>query len=471
MSRASLASFAGTASMEISRRRRLFSVAALVLLAISSACSTQKPIDAWRAMRFGMFVHCGPVSLAGTEIGWSRGKQVPKEEYDELYRRFDPKDFDARSWAKLAKDAGMRYLVLTTKHHDGFCLWPSRFTDYDIANTPFGRDLVGELAKACRAEGVRFGAYYSLCDWKHPDYPLDSPGGRKKKPKPNMPRYFEYVKAQTAELIERYGPLQLFWFDGEWEAPWTERYGRELHAHLLQKQASILVNNRIGKGRKGMEGKTKEGTLLRGNFDTPEQRVGSYERERPWETCMTICRQWAWKPGDRLKSLAECIRTLVSVIGGDGNLLLNVGPMPNGKIEARQADRLRELGAWVKRHGKAIYGTRGGPYRPGPWGASTCRGRKLWLFVLRWPDAGPLRLPKLDARLVSLRSLDGGVRAEKTMHGLSLMPSTKQRRASSTWIEMTLDREVLPLEPVEVRWTSGSLAKGGRASASNVYER
>ena len=167
--------------------------------------TSAESLDRWRQMRFGMFIHWGPVSLKGTEIGWSRGAQVPQEEYDQLYKQFNPTRFNADEWVSLAKTAGMKYLVITSKHHDGFCLWDSRYTDYNIMATPFGRDVLAELSEACRRQGVMFCVYYSIPDWWHPDYPKGSPGGRTEKPNPNMPRYFEYVKNQTRELIDKYG--------------------------------------------------------------------------------------------------------------------------------------------------------------------------------------------------------------------------------------------------------------------------
>ena len=210
----------------------------------------------WREARFGMFVHWGPVSLKGTEIGWSRGAQVPAEEYDQLYKQFNPQKFDADQWVAVAKAAGMRYLVFTSKHHDGFCMWDSEFTDYDIMATPFARDVLRELADACRRHGIRFCTYHSICDWRHPDYPLGSPGGRVKKPSPNMPRYNGYLKNQTKEILEKYGPLGVMWFDGEWEAPWTREHGNELYRELLELQPSLIINNRVSKGREGMAGTT-----------------------------------------------------------------------------------------------------------------------------------------------------------------------------------------------------------------------
>jgi alpha-L-fucosidase len=422
-------------------------------LATAPRCSgghaVPQPADLswWREARFGMFVHWGPVSLRGTEIGWSRGKEVPVEEYDALHRRFDPTLFDARAWARLARDAGTGYLVLTTKHHDGFCLWPSALTDYDIAATPFRRDVVRELADACRAEGIVFCAYHSICDWRHPDYPLGSPGGRTRKPAPDMDRYIAYLKGQVGELLRGYGPLGVLWFDGEWEEPWTEERGIDLYRHCRALQPSLIVNNRVAKGRQGMEGGSAAGAFA-GDYDTPEQRVGRFQRERPWESCITLGRQWSWRPGDELKPLDECVRTLVACAGGDGNLLLNVGPMPTGEIEPRQAARLREIGAWLKARGEAVYGTRGGPFLPGEWGACTHREKNVYLHVLRWPAAGPLVLPALERRIVASSVVGAGtVEARQTAAGTEIHVDPRQRDPVDTVVRLALDHPAGTLAP------------------------
>ncbi len=154
----------------------------------------------WRDARFGMFIHWGPVSLKGTEIGWSRGAQIPQEEYDNLYKQFNPVKFDAHQWAALAKQAGMKYMIFTTKHHDGFCMFDTKETDFNIMNSPFGRDVVKELAEACKEEGIAFGTYHSVCDWHHPDFPHGSPGGTSLKPSPNLDRYEQYLRASGARV-------------------------------------------------------------------------------------------------------------------------------------------------------------------------------------------------------------------------------------------------------------------------------
>jgi len=424
-------------------------------------------LEWWREARFGMFVHWGPVSLKGTEIGWSRGAEVPEAEYDRLFRHFNPTRFDGRAWARTAKAAGMKYLVLTSKHHDGFCLWDSQYTDYDVMNTPFGRDVIRELSAACRKEGIVFCTYHSICDWWHPDYPLGSPGGKSQKPAPNMDRYNAYLKGQLTELIRNYGPLGILWFDGEWESPWNPDRALDLYQHCRRLQDSIIINNRVGKGRQDMAGTTAGGAFA-GDYDTPEQRVGKFQNDRPWESCITICQQWAWKPDDQLKSLRECLQTLVTCAGGDGNLLLNVGPMPDGRIEPRQVERLREMGRWLKRYGKSLYATRGGPYKPGAWGASTRRGGRIYLHVFRWPDGG-LRLPAIDRKITSARALTGGrVQLEQGGDRVLVSVSAGHRQPIDTVIELRLDGPAATIAPRQVGGTSSSTGK--EASASNVFQ-
>ncbi len=379
----------------------------------------------WREARFGMFVHWGPVSLVGTEIGWSRGGErrgwrgggtgeIPVGIYDTLYQRFNPLEFDAREWVNIARDAGMKYIVFTAKHHDGFSMFDSGLTDYKITNSPFRRDIARELAEACHEAGLRLGFYYSPPDWHHPDYQTE-----------NHARYVEYMHGQVRELCSKYGRVDILWFDSlqispmegsggeadyppEWAQTWNSR---ELFRTMRSLQPQILVNNRCG---------------LPEDFDTPEQHIGFFQTGRPWESCITLCRQWAWKPGDDMKSLRECIQTLVRCAGGDGNLLLNVGPMPTGTIEQRQVERLREIGGWLRQYGMSVYNTRGGPFPPGDWGAATQRGDTIFVHLLNVTPGITVSLPPLDRNIVSQSLLTGGsarVRQTASATEITIPPS------------------------------------------------
>ncbi len=414
---------------------KYFWIASFLFLSTYTSSFSQSKDDPrlqwWKEARFGMFIHWSPVSLKGTEIGWSRGNQVPIEEYDQLYRNFRAEKFSAKEWVQIAKDAGMKYIVLTAKHHDGFCLWDTKTTDYNIMNTPFGRDVVKELSDECKKQNIVFCTYYSVLDWYHPDYNIDSRGGPGYQlpngEKPDMDRYTEYLNTHMKELIGNYGPLGVMWFDGEWEDPWTHERGLKLYDDVRSLQDDIIINNRVDKGRKGMEGVTLADKNYAGDFDTPEQEVGKFQTDRPWETCMTICRQWAWKPDDKLKSFEECIRILVETVGGDGNLLLNVGPMPNGQIESKQVDRLKEIGDWMELNGESIYGTKGGPFKPAKWGTSTSKGNLIYLHVLNLKGK-KLQLPPLDKKIISCRILHGEkVSFSQTKGGVSInLPNLKK---------------------------------------------
>ena len=240
--------------------------------------SKEERLEWWMEARFGMFIHWGPVSIKGTEIGWSRGREISITEYDSLYKQFNPVNFNALEWVKLARKAGMKYIIFTSKHHDGFCMWDTKYTDFNIMNSPFGRDVMKELAEACKKEKIALGFYHSTCDWHNPDFPLTSPGGSVKRKTYNLDRYTEYLKNQSSEIITKYGPLLVMWYDVPQQ--FDSIRGQSVIDRIREIQPDILVNNRSG---------------AKGDFDTPEQRIGSFQNTRPWETCMTIGRQWAWK--------------------------------------------------------------------------------------------------------------------------------------------------------------------------------
>ncbi|MBO7683158.1 MAG: alpha-L-fucosidase [Kiritimatiellae bacterium] len=408
-------------------------------------------VKRWRDLRFGMFIHWGPVSLKGTEIGWSRGKTVPVEEYDSLYKRFNPEKFNADEWVDVAKKAGMKYIVLTTKHHDGFCLWDTKETDYNIMNTPFGRDVTKELSDACRRAGIAFGAYYSTCDWHHPDFPATSPGGKTPRETHDLDRYTDYMKSQVRELLVNYGPLLCLWHDVPQK--FDARRGAGVINLERAIQPDILVNNR---------------TRHPGDFDTPEQRIGKFQLDRPWETCMTICRQWAWKPNDTMKPLDACIRALLRTIGGDGNFLFNVGPQPDGLVEPRQAERLREMGDWIAPRAEAIYGTRGGPWKPSPGLVSTRRGDRIYLHFLKRPQ-GPATLRGLPLEVKGARALGDG-RPVKVSGGKGEVTLDVQNCAwdgIAAVVELAVDGDSMSVGPL-APFADPSIPDA-TASASAVY--
>ncbi len=427
-------------------------------------------IEAWKDLRFGMFICWGPVSLKGTEIGWSRGRQVPVKEYDTLYKRWNPQQFDAREWATVVKDTGAKYVVFLTKHHDGFVLWDTEHTDYNVMNTPFGRDVTGELAEALRAQGIAFFPYYSTCDWYHPDFPATSPGGKTKRAEHNLERYTTYLEAQSKELITKYGPLLGIWYDVPQQ--FDRARGERVIRYVRSLQPNLLVNNRTG---------------APGDFDTPEQRLGRFNVKRPWESCITLGTQWAWKPGDKLKPHTDAIRMLVCCATGDGNLALNTNPMPDGRIEPRQVESFRKIGDWLQKYGESIYGTRGGPFvardmnarkfgaarhrfqLPGGrwWGGSTHRGNIVYLHIMRWPDE-EIVLPDIDRELTGHTVLTGGNAViTQDDEGIHISVPADRRDPLDTIVRLEFDRAVLGVDPV--RTGPPPLVRGGRATASGAW--
>ena len=406
--------------------------------------TSQKTMDGFMDLRFGMFIHWGPVTLRGTEIGWSRGNQVPVKEYDNLYKEFDPVLFNADEWVKTAKNAGMKYLTITAKHHDGFCLWPTAFTEHNIMHSQYKKDIVGELAKACKKQGIKFCIYFSVLDWYDPNYPIHLPDGKEIDPKANMDKFENVImKGELKELVTRYHPYML-WFDGNWEKPWTQRYAVEMYKYLKHLDPNLIINNRLGKGDH-----TKMTSTSVGDYATPEQKIGTLNMKDPWETCMTICHQWAWKPNDEMKSLQECIQTLVKTSGGNGNLLFNVGPMLDGRMEARQIHRLKEMGDWLKIYGESIYNTKGGPYAPNDTVATTRKGNKLFVHVFS-NQSGSLRLPEMNGIKVSQAHFIGGAKVSFTQEGngdviISLPAQLPDENDSVIELDLNSNAENIPV--------------------------
>jgi alpha-L-fucosidase len=397
--------------------------------------SKEERLEWWKDARFGMFIHWGPVSLKGTEISWSRGGTgIPIAEYDSLYKHFNPVKFDADAWVRLAKAAGMKYIVFTSKHHDGFCMWNTKFTDHNIMNSPFHRDVMKELAAACKKEGMALGFYHSTCDWYNPDFPLTSPGGNVRRETSNLEKYTMYLKNESAEIIRNYGPLLVMWYDVPQE--FDSARGQGVIDYIRKIQPDILVNDRTG---------------AKGDFDTPEQRIGSFQISRPWETCMTIGTQWSWKPNDEVKSLEECLHALIRSAGGDGNLLFNVGPDQYGNIEPLQADRLREMGKWLQKYGYTIYGTRGGPFKPADWGVSTRKGNKIWIHILKWSaNSYEIVLPDFGMEIKKC-SLAGGDKVKFTRRngGYVIQFENKQLQPINTLIEIEVSGKAMDIKPLD----------------------
>jgi alpha-L-fucosidase len=374
----------------------------------------------WRQARFGMFVHWGLYAIpAGawdgkTDYGeWIRDSaRIPRETYGKFQPQWNPTGFDADAWARLCKQAGMKYLVITSKHHDGFCLYPSRFTDWDVGNTPHGRDILRELADACQRHGIRFCTYHSIMDWHHPDYLPRRPWETDRSSDGADFRRFEsYLHAQVTEIVERYQPA-VMWFDGEWEPTWNHARGLKLWSLCRALAPTMLVNNRVDVHRGGMAGFSQSSDAV-GDFATPEQEIPTTGLPGvDFESCMTMNRHWGWNAADtQWKSATELVRNLIDLASKGGNYLLNVGPRADGTFPPQAVERLATIGAWLERNGEAIYGTTASVFTKTPWGRCTVRAgdarSTLYLHVFDHQPGMTLSLVGLQNRVLGTRILHG----------------------------------------------------------------
>lgn len=375
----------------------------------------------FRDAKFGLFVHWGVYSVPGAGEWVMEVRGIPASDYEKLADFFDPESFDAAEWVALAKAAGMRYLTVTAKHHDGFAMFDSKVSDWDIVDrTRYGRDVIGALAEECRKQGLRLFLYYSQLDWHHPDYwPRGQTGKASGRPEGgSFDRYLDFMDAQLRELFTNYGELGGVWFDGMWDRPDADwRLDRTYDLiHSLQPQALIGSNHHLAPFP-GEDFQMFEKDLPGANTAGFNTTVVS---ALPLETAETINGSWGFNLTDRShKSVADLVRYLVRAAGADANFLLNVGPMPDGRIQPEHAERLREVGRWLETYGEAIYGTRGGPLAPAPWGVTTRRADTVYVHVLDW-DAPLLALPELPGRVRSARLLrtGGPVTVEEVDGGL-----------------------------------------------------
>ena len=359
-----------------------------------------------------MFIHFGLYSTLGRGE-WVRSvERLSVEAYEPYFKTFNPVDFDARALAKQAKAAGMKYAVMTAKHHDGFCLFDSNLTDYKSTRTPAKRDLVKEFVEAFRAEGLRVGLYYSLIDWHHPDYPHfgdrhhpmrdnEQWKGRQH----NFSKYLSYMHGQIKEVVSNYGKLDILWFDFSYDDMRGDKWkAADIVSMVRKAQPTVLINNRLG-GDGESEG------LAMGDFLTPEQGIPPAPlrdpagKPLPWETCLTLNNSWGYARNDRAwKSPKQIISALVNVVSKGGNLLLNVGPDGRGRVPEGSSQTLREVGRWLSLNGESIYGA-GESALPKPdWGRYTQRGKFLYAHVLEQP-IGQVNIAGLRDQVVSARVL------------------------------------------------------------------
>lgn len=381
---------------------------------VSQMASTTKKLSDdermswWRDAKFGMFIHWGVYSIPGGErdgkicgggAEWIMDKlDYTIEEYEKFPAMFNPVNFDADAWVSMAKDAGMKYIVITSKHHDGFALWDSKVSDYDIMDSsPFKRDIIKEIAEACKKQDIKFCFYHSIVDWHHPQaqgnlFPNYNAGQKDQTVvNPEFPEYFKnYLKPQVTELLTNYGDIGVVWFDGDWIADYTTEMGKEFYDFIREIQPNTIINNRVDKGRMGMEGMDMEGDFA-GDFGTPEQEIPATGIDSDWESCMTMNGSWGYKPSDKKwKSSEKLIQNLIDIVSKGGNFLLNIGPDGKGSFPPESIERLKAMGQWTKVNGEAIYGASASPYDRPEWGRYTTKDGYIYAHVFDWPKDGKL---------------------------------------------------------------------------------
>lgn len=386
-------------------KKILLSIAFLVtsLLAFSQATYTPTPEnlkarEEFEQARFGMFIHWGVSSILGDGEWVMQMRNIPVKDYTKLQKIFNPIDFNAKTWVGIAKNAGMKYITLITRHHDGFSNFDTKQSDWNVMKTPFKRDIVKELADECHLQGIKICFYYSLLDWYRSDYPYElgrTGKGTGRTEKSDYASYLKFMKAQITELLTNYGEVSTIWFDGFWDQKDNDHDKNsksrldwkmdEIYTLIHKLQPRCLVgNNHHETPLVGEDFQMFEKDLPGGN----STGFGGAEISKlPMETCETISDAWGFNINDRkYKSTKELVDYLVKASGFGANFLLNVGPMPNGEIQPEFVDRLAEMGAWLKVYGETIYGTKGGFIRPQNWGAVTEKGNKIYLHLLKYSD-------------------------------------------------------------------------------------
>jgi len=395
---------------------RLFCLSFLaVWVWVGSATAAAPNADArmqwWREAKFGMFIHFGLYAIPGRGEWVQWNEQIPVNEYAKLADQFNPTNFTPDSWAELARAAGMKYMVLTARHHDGFALFQDGTNTFTSVASAAHRDIVGEYVQAVRQAGLRVGLYYSPLDWRFPGYIM--PDLQRQSAEAMRDQYHRQVE----ELLSNYGKIDVLWFDGgetdwlnfsgDWKgAEWQKRpKGRhyqggfswqhdQVYATLRRLQPDIVINGRADMPE---DFRSREGYGALGEFDN----------QQPWELCVPIAGAWGYQPNLKPKPLKDYIQLLAKVAGRDGNLLMNVGPDRNGRVDASQVERLHEIGAWLNKYGESIYATRGGPFLPGDWGASTHRGKTIYVHILKWPGE-QLLLPAIPVKILGAKAITGG---------------------------------------------------------------
>ena len=383
--------------------------------------------------KYGMFIHWGLSSVLGDGEWVMNNRNIKVADYTRLLRAFNPVDFDAAKWVATAKNAGMKYIVFITRHHDGFSNWDTKQSDWKITNTPYGKDVLKMLAEECKNQGIKLGLYYSTLDWYRNDYPYETGRtgkGTGRTAKSNYASYLQFMKNQLTELLTNYGEIMSIWFDGHWDQTNPEGHADrasridwkydEIYSliHKLQPQCMIGNNHHLSPisgedfqmFERDLPGENKSGL----SFQKASDAV-------PLETCETINGAWGYNITDRkYKTEKQVIQLLVGAAGRNANLLLNVGPMPSGMIQPEFIDTLAAAGKWLQQYGESIYGTRGGPLGPQSWGVTTQKDKKIYLHLFKTPGANAILLPatKEKVKQVTVLGTDQKMKYKQQNEGI-----------------------------------------------------
>lgn len=360
-------------------------------------------------MKFGLFIHWGIYSILGDGEWVMHNKKIPYDSYKRLAGFFNPQDFNAQEWVAFAKKAGMKYITITSRHHDGFSMFGTKMSPYNIVDaTPYHKDPLMELAKECEKEGIELHFYYSLLDWGRSDYAFGSDIVDGKPVKGDWDSYIKFMKDQLTELITKYPGVKGIWFDGDWERTKVNWHYDEIYGLIHKLNPAILVgNNHHVAPKDGEDFQMFEKDLPGGNTTgfAPDQTIGKL----PLETCETINNSWGFNINDRsFKSSKQIIHYLVNDAGRNANFLLNIGPMPNGKIQSEFTDTLAIVGAWVQKNGESIYGTRGSYVPPQPWGVITTKAKTMYVHITSPQGEGYIFIPKVKEKVSKAVLLGNG---------------------------------------------------------------